>query len=194
MTASASADQITDWNATGITASVTAGKGPPAASIDLAYMHAAIYDAVNAIDGRFSVYAVKPSFVPADASKEAAAAAAAYNMLKSLLPAQHAFLDARYETALAAIPDGPAKIHGIAVGEEVAALFLALRAGDGRNANITYVPGSGPGDWQPTPPAFAAASYSLGGANATIRDPEPFTVPRRRPAGVEQCTMGSGFQ
>ncbi len=156
--ASARADEVTDWNAIAITAAVTnAGKGPPASVIDLAYMHAAIYDAVNAIDGRYSVYAVKPSTVPPDASKAAAAVAAAYHILKSLFPTQQMFLDARYTASLATIPDGLAKDHGVTVGEEVAALFLALRAGDGRNANITYTPGSGPGAWQPTPPAFAAA-------------------------------------
>ncbi len=155
---SARADKVTDWNAIGIAAAVTnAGKPPAASVIDLTYMHAAIYDAVNAIDGRFNVYAVKPSSVPSDASTEAAAVAAAYNVLKSLLPTQQAFLDTQYAASLATIPDAPAKTHGIAVGEEVAALFLALRAGDGRNANTTYTPGIGPGAWQPTPPAFAAA-------------------------------------
>ncbi len=153
----ARADQVTDWNAIGALAALNAGKSPAALSIDLAYMHAAIYDAVNAIDGRYSVYAVRPSSVPPDASKEAAAVAAAYNVLKTLLPTQQAFLDSQYATSLAAIAGGDTKTHGIAVGEEVAALFLAWRAGDGRNATITYTPGSGPGAWQPTPPAFAAA-------------------------------------
>jgi hypothetical protein len=156
--ASARADEVTDWNAIAVTAAVTnAGKGPPASVVDLAYMHAAMYDAVNAIDGRYSVYAVRPSTVPPDASKAAAAVAAAYNILRVLFPTQLDFLGARYAASLGTIPDGLAKDHGVAVGEEVAALFLASRAGDGRNASITYTPGSGPGAWQPTPPALAAA-------------------------------------
>ena len=169
--ASAGADEVTDWNAIAVTAAVSnAGKGPPASVIDLAYMHAAMYDAVNAIDGRYSVYAVTPSTVPPDASKAAAAVAAAYNILRALFPTQLDFLDARYAASLALIPDGLAKNHGIAVGAEVAALFLASRAGDGRNASITYTPGSGPGAWQPTPPAFAA------GLTPWVAQMRPFAI------------------
>lgn len=166
----ARADQVTDWNANGAIAALNAGRSPAAMVIDLAYMHAAIYDAVNAIDGGYSVYAVTPSNVPPDASKEAAAVAAAYNVLKTLLPTQQAFLDSQYATSLAAITDGDAKTHGIAVGEEVAALFLESRGGDGRNANITYTPGSGPGAWQPTPPGFAA------GLTPWVAETRPFGI------------------
>jgi hypothetical protein len=35
----------------------------PSGSIPLAYVHAAIYDAVNDTDAHFTVYAVKPSSV-----------------------------------------------------------------------------------------------------------------------------------
>ena len=60
--------------------------------------------------------------------------------------------------SLAAIPDGPAKEAGIAVGEAAAAAMLALRADDGSaDADVPYTPGTDPGDWQPTPPAFAPA-------------------------------------
>jgi hypothetical protein len=149
----ARADAVTDWNAIGVTTLLLTPKGP-AGYVDLAYMHIAVYDAVNAIDGRYSVFAVSPTSVPARASKEAAAIAAAYNVLLALYPAQQAVLDANYAASLAAIPDSQAKTDGIAVGTEVATLFLNSRAGDGRNAAITYTPGSGPGSWIPTPPAF----------------------------------------
>jgi hypothetical protein len=45
------------------------------------------------------------------------------------------------------------------VGEAVAAQILALRATDGASAAIIapYTPGSQPGDWIPTPPAFHTA-------------------------------------
>jgi len=80
----------------------------------------------------------------------AAAIAAAYNVLLALFPAQQGVLDPHYAASLAAIPDSQEKADGIAVGTEVASLFLASRAGDGRNAPITYTPGSGPGAWIPT--------------------------------------------
>jgi hypothetical protein len=114
--------------------------------IDFAYVHMAIYDAVNAIDGRYSVFNVAPSTASAAASPEAATAAAAYTMLKALNPAQQPFLDTVYVNYLLSIPAGIAQItRGIAVGTEVAAACIALRAGDGRNANVPYVFGSGPG-------------------------------------------------
>jgi hypothetical protein len=83
MPSSAKADVITDWNEIANTAVVTnAKRAPGAAIVDMAYVHAAIYDAVNAIDHRYTTYAVSPAAVPSpDTSKEAAAARAAYKVL-----------------------------------------------------------------------------------------------------------------
>ena len=154
----AKADAVTDWNASGVSAVITAARGP-GGYVDLAYMHIAVYDAVNAIDKRYSVFAVRPTNAPPESSKEAAAIAAAYNVLLALFPAQQLVLDANYAASLAAIPDSQEKADGIAVGAEVASLFLASRAGDGRDASITYTPGSGPGAWIPTSPAPPAVVY-----------------------------------
>ncbi len=154
----ARADAITDWNAYGVSAAVTAAR-MPGGYVDLAYMHISMYDAVNAIDGRYSVFAVHPTNVPAGSSKEAAAIAAAYSVLIALFPAQQVVLDANYAASLAAIPDSQGKADGIAVGAEVASLFLASRAGDGRDAPITYTPGTGPGAWIPTSPIPPAVVY-----------------------------------
>ncbi len=145
---------ITDWNATG-QATVMATPGKQYALV-LAFMHAAMYDAVNAIDGRYEVFAVEPTSKPNGASKEAAAAAAAYTVLLNELPTQKIALDAAYAASLAAIASGPAKTKGIALGQEVATAFLAQRVNDGRDASVPYVFGSGPGVYQATPPAFAA--------------------------------------
>ena len=145
------ADKITDWNAN----AHTLGAG---GIILAAYLHIAMYDAVNAIDGGYSPFAISLVSVPEGASQEAAAVSAAYQVLKLLVPpAQLANLDAAYAASLATIPDGQSKEDGIVIGADVAAQFMALRQGDGLNAPIVYVPGSGPGAWQPTPPAFAPA-------------------------------------
>jgi hypothetical protein len=154
----ANADVVGDWNVVANATAAAAGRAGAAVIVDLAYVHAAIYDAVNAIDGRHAVYAVSPRAVHPGASADAAAVSAAYRVLLFLYPSQRARLDAAYATSLAQIVEGPAKSDGISVGEEVATLFLASRAGDGRNAAVPYTPGSGPGVWIPTPPAFAAAS------------------------------------
>lgn len=154
----ARADAVSDWNAIGDDATFAAARPGAGPFVDLAYVHAAIYDAVNAIDGGHSVYAVAPTTPAAGASPEAATARAAYLVLAALLPSQQASLDASYTAYVAGIPDGPAKTAGIAVGEEVATAFLLLRQGDGRNADVPYVFGSGPGVYQLTPGANPAVA------------------------------------
>lgn len=153
-----SADVVLDWNAHAARAIVTVGgQVPPRALIRLAMVHLAIYDAVNAIEGvPFESYASVPS-VDRPASAEAAAAAAAHDVLVALFPAQEADLDAKYAASLAALPDDIARVNGISVGQQAAIAILNARATDGRDAAVIYVPGSGPGVWVPTPPAFLAA-------------------------------------
>jgi len=152
------ADAVLDWNAHAARAIVTVGgQVPPRALIRLAMVHLAIYDAVNAIEGApFESYASVPNVVR-PASAEAAAATAAYDVLVALFPAQVVDLDAKYAASLAALPDDIAKVNGIAVGQQAASAILIARAQDGRDATVPYVPGSGPGVWTPTPPAFLAA-------------------------------------
>jgi hypothetical protein len=149
---SARADVVTEWNATTTTISVAREKRAAAvAVVDAAYVHAAIYDAVNAIDRRFTPYAVVPSSSPpAGTSAEAAAASAAYHVLRSMFPGQQPVQDGQYAQSLAQVPDGKPKADGVALGAEIAAKFMALRGGDGWNAPVIFTPGSGAGAWQPT--------------------------------------------
>src|SRR6266446_931928 len=121
-----------------------------------AIMHAAIYDAVNAIDRKHRPYLVRLSSVPRDASQEAAAAAAAHEVLVALYPAFKTTLDAQLQQSLARIPDGNGKAEGVLIGQDVADRVLAARSNDGSNAPpIPYVFGTAPGDYQSTPPNFA---------------------------------------
>jgi hypothetical protein len=123
---------------------------------DLAIVQTAIYDAVNAIDQTSSVFQVRAK-APADASPVAAAAAAGLFTASALFPTDTALFQATYLSALADIPDGPAKDDGIAVGRFVAEQTLISRVTDGANAFVPYTPGTNPGDWRPTPPGFAPA-------------------------------------
>jgi hypothetical protein len=120
-----------------------------------AIMHAVIYDAVNAIDRTHRPYLVRLSGVPRDTSQEAAAAAAAHEVLVALYPAFQATLDAQLQQSLAQIPDGNDKVEGARIGQTVADRILAIRSSDGSNAQpIPYVFGTAPGDYQSTPPNF----------------------------------------
>jgi membrane-associated phospholipid phosphatase len=149
----ANADVVTDWNNAALDAIRAANTAPPIASRSLAILHTSIYDAVNGIARTHESYLVQ-SGVPASASREAAASAAAHDALVNLFPANASSFDALHTAILAAIPDGPHKTAGILWGEFVANQIVAARANDGSDAILLPPGGSGPGVWVPTPPAF----------------------------------------
>jgi hypothetical protein len=130
---------------------------------DFAIVHAAIYDAVDAIDRTHEPYLVSVR-APRGASETAAADAAARTALLGLYPSQQAAIDAQYAAELAQVPDGPAKDKGVGIGDEVAEDLLAIRADDGSNATPPpFVAGTAPGDYRPTPPNFPAPVFTTWG-------------------------------
>ncbi len=150
------ADIVIDWNVIATTAGPASGKNAVEQTRIYAITHAAIYDALNAIERRNKPYALEQRAEPG-ASPEAAVATAAHDVLVALLPSQLAMLNAAYDAALAAIADDPVKTNGIAIGQAAAAAILALRSTDGSNLIVPYAPGTNPGDYQLTPPNFAPA-------------------------------------
>jgi hypothetical protein len=184
----ASADTVRDWNlyatnalANPPTAPVMPGAGQPphVASLHLAMVQAAVYDAVNAMDGGHQPYlAGLPPASPSD-SKAAAAATAAHDVLVGLevgstpmlSQAVRDWLDAAYAESLAGVRGGPAKKGGIAAGEATAEAMLAARANDGRFGPFTPVEGTDPGEWRRTPPNFG------GDPGAWVANVRPFLVP-----------------
>jgi hypothetical protein len=152
------ADTVLEWNVVAVEATRVAKLSPNAQTRALAMVHGAVFDAVNGIEGGYDPYLVQ-RHAPRWASEEAAAAVAAHDVLVSLMPAaQQTTLDAALASSLAAVPDGRAEDAGVAFGELVADRMIAERADDGSTDVVTYVPGTGPDDWQPTPPAFAPAA------------------------------------
>jgi membrane-associated phospholipid phosphatase len=119
-----------------------------------------MYDAITNIEPHFHPYLVHLSEAHRSASTLAAADAAAHDVLVSLYPAFRASLDTELQQDLALLPADDRTNDGVTVGQAVSALVLAIRANDG--ANITppaYVPGTQPGDYQLTPPNFAAPDF-----------------------------------
>jgi uncharacterized protein (TIGR03118 family) len=123
---------------------------------DLAIVHVAIYDAVNAIDHLSTPFHVAAQ-APADASPVAAADAAGLFTASALFPTDLNLFQTTYLSALADVPDGQGKTDGLAVGRFVAEQTLIWRITDGANAVVNYTPGTNPGDWRPTLPSFAPA-------------------------------------
>ena len=110
----------------------------------MAIVHAAIFDAVNSIERKYTPYEVEASAAPG-ASPEAAGAAAAHGILERLFPPQKAMIDAALAASLKDIAEGPAKTEGLRVGREVAEKLFALRKDDGAAAQAPYE--FGKADW-----------------------------------------------
>jgi len=166
------ADEVTKWNETaGKAASDSGLSGNPLFHSRInAMTHAAIHDALNAINRLYRPYALNERATPG-ASPEAAVAAAAYTVLVDQfnllgLPAQQATLDAAYASSLALIPAGTAKTTGIAIGETAAAVILDLRESDGWNTqtlvDFSYPEGTAPGEYRFTPPSTFAFAPQWG--------------------------------
>jgi hypothetical protein len=145
----ARADVVTDWNAKAGEIVVEARLGPPAANRVLAIVHAAVYEAANAVTKRYPVSGASLAVAPG-ASVEAAIAAANRVTLAQLVPSQQAAIDTAYQAALTQIADGPAKTAGVAAGEKAAAAILALRLDDGAAVGESYRPYTTAGVYVPT--------------------------------------------
>jgi len=162
---------VVAWNVHAQTAIYEVARQAPYVSArSFAMVQGAVYDAVNAIAGTpYQPFLVAPRARRSD-SVDAAVASSAYRVLVSLFPAQAVALRAQYDASLAAIRDGRPKRGGIAVGEATAAAMIAARADDGAFGNGAWTVGTAPGQWRPTPPAFAQDG-------AWVGDLKPFVIP-----------------
>jgi len=187
-----SADEVTDWNKILLQALIT----PPAVAAPLAQrpaaiVQAAVFDAVNGIERRYTPLSVTPA-APAGASARATAVQAAYASLVHLFPAQTPTFDQERALSLAAIATGPdgdsseSIQRGIDWGQAVADAIWALRGTDGfSQAPPPFLGGTAIGQWRPTPPAFAAGLAPQMAYMTTwvIASPSQF-----RPAGPPKLT------
>jgi hypothetical protein len=159
--AALSSDAVLRWNAVGNEAArIDHGLnyssqqfGPPRLSRAIAIVQIGVYDAVCAIDGTYQSY-LPPLTAAPNASLDAAIAQAAHDTLVALYSEQQAMLDQALAADLAAIPDGPAKSAGIAVGQQAASQILAARQNDGSDKDlqpVTYTYGTQPGQWRADP-------------------------------------------
>ncbi len=163
------------------------GQGPPLSPLHLAMVHGAIYDAVNAIDGGHQPYLDGLS-APASASKAAAVAQAAHDVLVGLTPATLPLVKTRIDdmltASLALIDAGPAKTAGTTIGAQAAAAMLLERSTDGRFDVEPFPTSNDVGKWRLVAPLNANAT----GQFATVT-PLTMTTPRQwRTGGLPAIT------
>lgn len=161
--ADVSAQDVLAWNGVALEAMAATNQMPPMGARHLAMLHGAMYDALNAVDRRAQPFRVSPS-VPARASAAAAMAHAAHRILTTLYPTRAAAFDTQLAASLAPGPQSPsaqALADGAAVGRAVADAIVAWRTGDGSEVmGMPYMGTSAPGQWVPTPPAYAGGIFT----------------------------------
>ena len=183
-------DAVVTWNGYAVSAvrSSTPTKFQTDGMVYMAYVQAAVYDAVTKLDGRYQPYH-DFAFTPAPgASVQAAVAAAARTVLDFYLPDQQATVDAEYNAYLATLSGGVA--DGVAVGEAAAHDLISFRTGDGLKAATPAYGQIGPlipGKWQLQTAAQTAQTPWLatmrpfllqGAAQFRAKPPPPITSDR----------------
>jgi hypothetical protein len=178
-----------DWNSYAVAAvrsavtmdGVPLGGAPralyqPEGLIYMAYVEAAVYDAVTKIDHRYRPYH-HFEVGAGDASVEAAVAAAAYSTLVYYLGDPSGALAVHYADSIGALPADKRTARGVAVGQAAAADIEQLRAGDGLDAptGVFGAPfvydATNAGLWQVVPPFVA-----VGAQTPWVAFMRPFTL------------------
>ena len=159
-TTTMNADEITDWNYVLGQAILQAGTSPAVSTRVAAIVQAAVFDAVNGIERRYTPIHVQPA-APSGASRRAAAVAAAYGALVQVYPNQKSTFDQKLAASLAAISSDVAVensvsvVRGIEWGLAVANAIWTWRSTDGFTpAPPPFLGGFAVGQWRPTPPLF----------------------------------------
>ena len=129
--------------------------GPGRAARAMAIVHIAVFEALNAIGGKYESYI---GLAPADkhASMECAIAQSAHDTLCEMFPSQVPTFDRLLAEELNDVPDGNAKEKGIQVGHDAAVAILALRSNDGSQhpepqVGINWSTSNDAGRWRQDP-------------------------------------------
>ena len=163
------ADVVLDWNAallnvvrdwTTLSDDPYQGRvvtaAPPVVARNLAMVHAAMHDAVAAIDQTYEPYHVDLVAPQLEQSSAVAAASAAHRVASHLYqePDELAVWDASLSEALAAVAEGPVRSAAIQLGQQVGDAIIAARSTDGAAATAQYVIGDQAGYWRRTSPGY----------------------------------------
>ena len=145
---------VTEWNQNAMQTIRTGNTHFTLHTRVLAMVHAAMFDAINGINCRYTPVHVDCA-APRGASRRAAGIQAAYGVLVSMYPSQKPALDAKLDQSLASITDdgnyedSQSIARGRAWGQEVAEDIVAWRSADGLSNSVPpFLGGTSPGQWR----------------------------------------------
>ena len=179
---SATADVVTDWNEKTVAFVNAAGRPAPAWILDLAMVHLAMHDAIQAYQRRFETYG--DPIAGAEGSAVAAAARAARDVLVARFPAQEKTLDEAYLVYLAS-KHLQQTDPGVVVGQQAALGIINQRHNDGAYPTDpeVFTGGNDPGQWRPTQPTFqqpmmapwmgSVTPFALRDVDGLLHEPAP---------------------
>ena len=145
----AATQAVIDWNTIGLRTTKTGAPAIPAMR-NLAMMHIAVSDVLNAMVPRYRSYYFKSS-AARPTPEVPAIATAAHDVLVALYPKEQERLDKDLENYLAQAPDGAAKDRSIEWGKAAAQAVLQARANDRMTEPASYTAAPAEGIWRPTP-------------------------------------------
>jgi hypothetical protein len=145
--------------------------GPCRAARAIAIVHIAMFEALNAIKGKYQSF-VGMYEAPPKTNKTAAIAQAAAKTLIALFPSQKAHFETQLAADLNAISNGANKTNGIALGKASALAALGYCYNDGSahaepRYGINYTPEDAPGKWRQDP--ISQHPLALGSQWPTVR-------------------------
>ena len=129
--------------------------GPGRSSRAMAIVHLAIFEALNAIEGKYESYLGLPAS-DKHASSECALAQAAHDTLCEMYPSQAPSFDQLLNEELNEVPTGSAKAKGVQIGKNAAAAVMSLRNNDGSQhpeplIGIEWITSNDAGKWRQDP-------------------------------------------
>ncbi len=168
------------WSEVSGRAAIAACISPGADALHESRMYAmaslAAHDAANAIDRRYTSYALRGVHRPGASVTAAVSSAYRTTLLAAIAELPDMFADCRpaavqvvedaYAAELGRVRSGPAKDAGVALGVDAARAVIAGRAGDGSDTPLLvpdYPQGTLPGQWRFTPDRPFAAGPGWGG-------------------------------
>ena len=177
---------------------------PPMVARNLAMIQTAMFDAANAVTGKYTGYVFQTTRQP-NASENAAAASAGYEVAKVLYSASDelAVWQASLSETLSQEADATARDSGVSLGKLAAQAILAARNDDGSQSKSNYTPTNSTGLWQRTfpdylPPLLAqwpnVKPFALTSAREFRSAPPPALDSPEYAAAVDQVMRNGGYQ